>query len=89
MAVRAIIRVAALLLICLDVKVTGKHHCTKNQLEHCDANPGINITKSEHYYYLKIIFNNQCTYMSEILDGIKWIDCNHICQDCRELKGQG
>ena len=68
---RAIICVAALLLVCLDVKVTGMYDCTKKQLEHCDANPGINITKSERSYYLEIIrifFNNQCIYMSEILD---------------------
>ena len=89
MAVRAIICVTALLLVCLDVKVTGMHRCTKYQLEHCDANHGINITKNEHHYYLKIIFNNQCTYMSEVLDSIEWIDCNHICQDCEDLKGQG
>ena len=93
---RAIICIAALLLVCLKVKVVDTmYKCSRNQLVDCDNNNRLNIAKSNHFYYLSIPMcsNEQCaTNVPEIVDGIQWIHCNDICRYCNKLLmavGQG
>ena len=84
---------AAMLLVCLEVKVIGGHECTMDRLVECDINPRLNITKSKHYYYLFILMcsNQPCSYtdVPEILNNIKWMECNKVCEHCQSLTGQG
>ena len=52
----------------------------RNQPANCVKNPRIRIVKSDNYYYIDIL---------QLLSGIQWIKCDHICQHCSLLMGQG
>ena len=91
---RAIICIAALLLVCLKVKVVDTmYKCSKNQprLVDCDNSTRLDITKNDDFYYLSIPMssNDQCaTDVPETVDGIQWIHCNDICKYCKMAVGQ-
>ena len=94
MAVRAIVCLTAMLLVCLEVKVTGKHECNPmNPLVECGINPRLRLHKSKNYYCLTILVcsNHQCNYtdVPEILNNTQWMECKKVCKHCKSLRGQG